>query len=197
MKKFNNVDKTFILQIVGSIFTFIIILIFGNGLMWQINQAELEKSKLNFEKEKESINIRTKIDETLNEIIKLSNDIYKLEKSNKLTKMQLKIFKSRYDLLSENLRKYQESLEKISDYKIKNFNIPNPLSKYFDYKPPSPPKGLIISRSMNSTKRNLLFYKIQTNVITFLIIQILIIYLTIVLTRHFSIKAFKIFNNAN
>jgi hypothetical protein len=187
LKKIKDSPLLQFLAMLASFAAFVIVLIYGNGILWQTDQAELERQKFSFEREKEATNLRAKIDETLNGIIKLSNDVYDKEKSNELTDSELKILKSRYDFLVENLSHYQKSLRKLTKRKIKKFNIPNPLYNYFDYIPPAKMTGLGIKRG-KPQKYNFFLRKIQTNVITLSGIIIFFILISILFTRHFYLK---------
>ena len=132
-----NISKIFsskyfkIISPIATFIAFFIILLWGNGIVWQTDQAELEKQKFAFEREKEVTNLRNNIDYTVNEIINLNNEIYTKEKSDTLSTEELNYFKSRYDFLVENLNHYQFTLKKITQVEPHKFIIPNPLKKYF------------------------------------------------------------------
>jgi len=186
-KVFNSKYFQIISSIAGFI-AFLILLFWGNGIVWQTDQAELEKQKFAFEREKEVTNLRNNIDNTVNEIIDLNNEIYTKEKTDSLSTEELNYFKSRYDFLIENLKHYQFTLQKIAQIEPHKFRIPNPLKKYFKTKfVPSPPTGLKIS----CVNQNFLLYTIQTNVITFIALILLIIFITTVFTRYLIYKRIK------
>ena len=170
-------------------FAFFILLFFGEGLFWQFDQTELEKQKFAFEREKETSNLRNNIDNNVNLIIELSNEIYKKELEGKISNGELDLFKTRYDLLRDNLGHYQSSLQKLTSQRFK-FNIPNPLKKYFinEYMVPSKPTNITISRQ----ERSLFNYIIQTNLLTFISLLIFIVFITYFLTKiHVQRKCHK------
>ena len=189
-----NISKIFsskyfkIISPIATFIAFFIILLWGNGIVWQTDQAELEKQKFAFEREKEVTNLRNNIDYTVNEIINLNNEIYTKEKSDTLSTEELNYFKSRYDFLVENLNHYQFTLKKITQVEPHKFIIPNPLKKYFNaITIPSPPTGLRIE----PVNQNFLLYTIQTNVITLVIFSLLVIFISTVFTKYLIYKRIK------
>ena len=95
-------------------------LIFGTGAIWQIYNLELanemlefEKQKLKFEKQKESVNLRSELNETMNKIVKLNKEFETVLNKESITDTMRREYDTRYHLLWDNLERTEKCVAAI------------------------------------------------------------------------------------
>ena len=70
-------------KLIWPVITFLIGTFIGSGAIWEFKKIQLENEKFEFEKTKESIQLREKITQTLIKINELNNEFYKLLEEDK------------------------------------------------------------------------------------------------------------------
>src|SRR3990172_7447683 len=104
--------------VIAYIVTFLVALIFGTGAIWQVFNLELaqetlefEKQKLKFEQQRESINMHSMLNETMDKITSLNKEFKAiLFKKVDMSDAIRKEYTTRYNLLLDNLERTEKCL---------------------------------------------------------------------------------------
>lgn len=167
-------------NLIWYIITFFILLFLGNGAVWQffnLNHAyktlELEKQKLEFEKQKESVNLRSELNETMNMIVELNKIFEVISDKKSISSTTRREYETRYHLLIDNLERTERSIAIIEGRYEKNYNPPLPVINIS----PRPPKNLNILIKDEPSDAIYLFIILSFFVIYTALIILLTIYL--------------------
>jgi len=117
-----------------------LVTVVGHGAYWEWKQSNIEKEKINIEHQKQALDLRDKIFNSFNEINELSIEYLTVSKNDTIFELKKILIKEKFNLLSDDIRTYEESLAKIENRKVRSINYPYPFK---DITPPSAPSSKI------------------------------------------------------
>ncbi len=160
-------------------------LFFGTGAIWQIYNLELanatlefERQKLKFEKQKESVILRSELNETMNKIVKLNKEFEVILYKESISDTIKREYDIRYHLLWDNLERTEECLSAIEGRPERYYRLPIPIIGIS----PRPPKGVRIM-SADRISEPFLTIRLTIFIVFFVSYTFLIILLTIYIPK--------------
>jgi hypothetical protein len=121
-------------NIFAYLVTLLVGMILGTGGIWQYYNLELSKDKLKLDRDKflidkqnDSINVRTKLNETIKEIINLNSQYKKYAKNETNYDAERNDYSIKYHLLADNYDSLKHYLALLDEGGIDNSSLPQPV----------------------------------------------------------------------